>query len=57
MLLEFKTQNYKSFVEELSFSMIPAPRQKGLDYSVQSTKIGNKTYKSVVMGHLESHHM
>ena len=30
--------------------MIPAPRQKGLDYSVQSTKIGNKTYKSLSSG-------
>lgn len=50
MLLEFKTKNYKSFIEELSFSMIPTPRQKGLDYSIQSTKIGNKDYKSLSSG-------
>lgn len=42
MLLEFRTKNYKSFVEEASFSMIAAPKQKGLDYSVFKTKI-NKT--------------
>ena len=24
-------QNYKSFVEEASFSMVAAPKQKGLD--------------------------
>ena len=47
MLLEFKTQNYKSFKEELVFSMIPAPKQKGLDYSVQHSKIGKKEYKGL----------
>ena len=47
MLLEFKTQNYKSFKEELAFSMIPAPKQKGLDYSVQHSKIGKKEYKGL----------
>ena len=39
MLLEFKTKNYKSFVEEASFSMVAAPKQKGLDYSLMKTKI------------------
>ena len=29
MLLEFKTKNYKSFAEEMDFSMTPAPKQKG----------------------------
>lgn len=47
MLLEFKTKNYKSFADELIFSMIPVSRQKGLDYSIQSTKIGSKVYKSL----------
>lgn len=32
MLLEFKTKNYKSFVDEMNFVMTPAPKQKGLDY-------------------------
>lgn len=47
MLLEFKTKNYKSFADELTFSMMPVPRQKGLDYSIQSTKIGSKVYNSL----------
>ena len=47
MLLEFKTSNYKSFKEELIFSMIPAPKQKGLDYSVLNEKIGSKAYKGL----------
>lgn len=34
MLLEFKVENFKSFVEEANFSMIAAPKQKGLDYSL-----------------------
>lgn len=34
MLLEFKTENYKSFVDEANFSMMAAPKQKGLDYSL-----------------------
>lgn len=47
MLLEFKTKNYKSFYEETIFSMIPAPKQKGLDYSVFVQKIKNKNFKSL----------
>lgn len=47
MLLEFKTKNYKSFVDEMVFSMTPAPKQKGLDYSILSMKAGNKTYKGL----------
>ena len=47
MLLEFKTKNYKSFQDEMIFSMIPAPQQKGLDYSIFREKIGNKTYKGL----------
>ena len=47
MLLEFKTKNYKSFVEEMVFSMTPAPKQKGLDYSVFSVKAGSRSYKGL----------
>lgn len=47
MLLEFKAKNYKSFKEEMVFSMIPAPKQKGLDYSVLNQKIGSKKYKGL----------
>ena len=47
MLLEFKTQNYKSFSEETIFSMIPAPKQKGLNYSILSEKVKSKTIKSL----------
>ena len=48
MLLEFKTKNYKSFVEEASFSMVAAPKQKGLDYSLMKTKIKGKEIKGVL---------
>ena len=34
MLLDFKVKNYKSFQQEVSFSMIPAPKQKGLQPSL-----------------------
>lgn len=47
MLLEFKTKNYKSFVMEMVFSMTSAPKQKGLDYSILSTRAGSKTYKGL----------
>ena len=47
MLLEFKTKNYKSFVEEASFSMVAAPKQKGLDYSLMKTKIKGKEIKGL----------
>lgn len=47
MLLEFKTANYKSFADEMVFSMTAAPKQKGLDYSIQSNKIGRTTYKGI----------
>ena len=42
-------ENYKSFVEEMDFSMTPAPKQKGLDYSIlrmqggSSIKSGSST--------------
>lgn len=47
MLLEFKASNYKSFKDELVFSLIPAPKQKGLDYSVQKETIEKKVYKGL----------
>lgn len=47
MLLEFRTKNYKSFRDELVFSMVPAPKQKGLDYSILRQKIGNKEHKAL----------
>ena len=47
MLLEFRTKNYKSFVDELCFSMVPAAKQKGLDYSILSMQVGSKTYRGL----------
>lgn len=47
MLLEFKTKNYKSFVEETVFSMTAAPKQTGLDYSLMKTKIKGKEIKGL----------
>ena len=47
MLLEFKASNYKSFQEELDFSLVPAPKQKGLDYSVLQETIGKNTYRGL----------
>lgn len=47
MLIEFKTKNFKSFYEEMCFSMKPAPKQTGLDYSILTEKIGKKVYKGL----------
>lgn len=47
MLFEFKTKNYKSFVEETVFSMTAAPKQTGLDYSLMKTKIKGKEIKGL----------
>ncbi|MEC0329414.1 ATP-binding protein [Paenibacillus macerans] len=47
MLLEFRTKNFKSFQGELVFSMTPAPKQKGLDFSLLKEKIGAKEYKGL----------
>ncbi|MDD3415869.1 MAG: ATP-binding protein [Lachnospiraceae bacterium] len=47
MLLEFKTKNYKSFIEEVRFSMLAAPKQKGLDYSLCIEKIKGKVWKGL----------
>lgn len=47
MLLEFEVENYKSFKRRVKFSMIPAPKQKGLDYSILHKKIKKKEYKAL----------
>ena len=47
MLLEFKIKNYKSFIEEATLSMIPAPKQKDLEYSILSSTIGTKEFKAI----------
>ena len=47
MLINFKTSNYKSFAEEMTFSMIPAPRLSDLKYSVFNETIGKKQYKTL----------
>lgn len=47
MLLEFRATNYKSFRDELVFSLVPAPKQKGLDYSVLMAQAGTRTYKGL----------
>ena len=47
MLLEFKFKNYKSFVDDTVFSMEPAPKQTGLDYSLLEEKIGSKNQKGI----------
>lgn len=47
MLLEFKTKNYKSFANETVFSMMAAPKQKGLDYSLLTEKIKGKKIKGL----------
>lgn len=47
MLLEFGAKNYKSFWEPFLFSMVPAPKQKGIDYSILEEKICGKAYKGL----------
>lgn len=47
MLLEFETENYKSFKDRVKFSMIPAPKQKGLDHSILHNKTDKKEYKAL----------
>lgn len=47
MLLNFTVRNYKSFKDENVLSMIPAPKQKGLDYSVCCEKIKRKNVKAL----------
>lgn len=47
MFLEFSVKNFKSFKEKLTFSMAPAPKQKGLDYSIQKKNVGKKEYSGL----------
>ena len=47
MLLKFVTKNYKSFADKAVFSMTPAPRQTGLDYSVLKAQAGSQVYKGL----------
>lgn len=47
MILEFKTKNYKSFVDEAVLSMTAAPKQKGLDYSLLAKKVKGKSLKGL----------
>lgn len=49
MLLEFKIKNYKSFVDETTFSMVPASKQTGLDYSLLKENVGRKIQKDFVL--------
>ena len=47
MLLDFSVENYKSFLKKVQFSMTPAPKQHGLDYSILTEKIGRKSIKGL----------
>ncbi len=47
MLIEFATENYKSFLEETKFVMTAAPKQSGLDYSLLKEKVKGKTIKGL----------
>lgn len=49
MLLEFRIGNYKSFIDEVSFSMFAAPKQS-LDYSVIKINNVNVLSSSVIYG-------
>ncbi len=54
MLLNFTAKNYKSFADEMSFSMVAAPKQNDLSYSLFKGKACGQDYKvqcsSVVYG-------
>jgi AAA15 family ATPase/GTPase len=47
MLLEFRTKNYKSFRDEMVFSMLPSPKQKRLGYSVLQANACAKQYDAI----------
>ena len=47
MLLDFRVKNYKSFIDEVSFTMLAAPKQKGLDYSLFKTTHKGKQIKAL----------
>jgi AAA15 family ATPase/GTPase len=47
MLLEFKVKNFKTFADEVVFSMTPAKKIQDIKYSVLKQKIANKEYKAL----------
>lgn len=47
MLIKFKMENYKSFKNLIEFPMSPAPKQKGLDYSIIRRKFKSKNIKGL----------
>ena len=47
MLLNFSAENFKTFKDKFVFSMEPAPKQKGLDYSIFKKRINGKDYKGL----------
>ena len=47
MLLDFSVENYKSFLANTQFSMIPAPKQHGLDYSILKESVNGKVVKGL----------
>lgn len=47
MLLNFEVENYKSFLANAEFSMVPAPKQHGLDYSILTEKLKRKEVKGL----------
>ncbi len=47
MLLSFRLKNFKSFKEDTTLSLIPAPKQKDLEYSVLRSQGGAKDYTAL----------
>lgn len=47
MLLDFRIKNYKSFKNEARINLIPAPKQKDLEYSILKKIVANKEYKGL----------
>ncbi len=47
MLLNFEVENYKSFQKNAVFTMEPAPKQHGLDYSILKEKIKSKNVNAL----------
>lgn len=47
MLLRFKVENYKSFINSAELSLVPASKQRSLSYSILSEKVGNKKFRGL----------
>lgn len=47
MLLSFKTSNFKSFLDEVELKMTPAPKIKGMDYSIIKQTSNKKEIKAL----------